>query len=155
MTETITIVALIVTALSMSVHFGTWLTERPLRVTTSGEVFTEIQQGRDAVAGKVMPVLGNAAIVLIVATAVVVRSDGLALTLALVALVLFISDMAVTLTRNVPLNKQVQSWAIDSPPDDWSSIRDRWEHYHTVRTGLIVTGFASLAAAVVLALPDL
>lgn len=48
-------------------HFGTCLTKQPMRRTTSGTVFTEVQQGRDAVAARVMPVLGNAAIVLVVA----------------------------------------------------------------------------------------
>jgi len=56
MTEIVTIATLIIAALSMSVHFGTWLTERPMRTTTSGAVFTQIQQGRDAIAAKVMPV---------------------------------------------------------------------------------------------------
>ena len=74
-----------------------------------------------------------------------------ALVLGLVALAFFVGDMTVTLTRSVPLNKQVQSWAVDSPPADWASVRDDWERYHTLRTALIVVGFALLAAAIVLA----
>ena len=34
-------IALLLTALSMGVHFGTWLTERPLRRTQSGALFVE------------------------------------------------------------------------------------------------------------------
>ena len=151
MTEIVTIATLIIAALSMSVHFGTWLTERPMPTTTSGAVFTEIQQGRDAIAAKVMPVLGSTAILLVAATAIAVRSDGTALILTTAALVLFLSDMTVTLTGNVPLNKQVQSWAIDSPPTDWATVRDSWERYHTIRTVLVVSGFACLAAGVELA----
>ena len=151
MTETVSIIALVVAALSMSVHFGTWLTERPIRQTTSGAVFTEIHQGRDAIAAKVMPVLGNAAILLVAITAIVVSSDATTLVISLVALALFVGDMAVTVTRNVPLNKQVQTWAVDSPPADWAIVRDRWERYHSLRTALIVVGFALLTTAVVLA----
>jgi hypothetical protein len=150
MTDLIGISAVVIGALSMSVHFGTWLTEQPMRRTTSGAVFTEVQQGRDAVAARVMPVLGNAAIVLVVAVAVTVRSETLPLVLAVGALALFVSDMAVTLTKNLPINKQVQSWTVTAPPADWSTVRDLWERYHSVRTGLVVAGFALLTAAVVL-----
>ncbi len=151
MTDIIVTATLIVAALSMSVHFGTWLTERPIRTTSSGEVFTEIQQGRDAVAARVMPVLASMAILLVVATAIVVRSDTTALSLIGAALVLFLGDTTVTVTKNVPLNKQIQNWAIDSPPSTWTQVRDSWEHYHTIRTALIVTGFACLAAGIVIA----
>lgn len=146
----VSIGALIVGALSMSVHFGTWLVERPMRTTTSGAVFTEIHQGRDAIAARVMPVLGNVAILLVGATAYLVRGHSISLGLAVAALVFFLADMTVTLTKNVPLNKQVQSWAIDAPPADWSKVRDAWERFHSIRTGLIVTGFSLLVAAIVL-----
>ena len=151
MTEIVTTATLIIAALSMGVHFGTWLTERPMRATASGAVFTEIQQGRDAVAARVMPVLGTIAILLVAATAIGVRSNTAAVSLVGAALMLFLSDMAVTVTKNVPLNKQVQSWTVDSPPTDWTSVRDSWEHYHTIRTAFIVGGFACLAAGIVIA----
>jgi hypothetical protein len=38
-------VAIVLTSLSMAVHFGTCLTEAPLRETRSGALFTEVQQG--------------------------------------------------------------------------------------------------------------
>ena len=38
-------VAIALTSLSMGVHFGTRLTEAPLREPRSGALFTEVQQG--------------------------------------------------------------------------------------------------------------
>ena len=63
MVNIVQFVALLLTARSMGVHFGTWPTERPLRRTKSGALFIEVHQGRDQVAARVMPILGNAAII--------------------------------------------------------------------------------------------
>ena len=149
MTEVVQFVALVLTSLSTGVHFGTWLTEAPLRETRSGALFTEVQQGRDRVAARIMPILGNAAILSVAAHAVLVRAVPAAFVLSLVALALIVGDMAVTLVGNVPLNKQVQRWNVAAPPPEWAALRDRWERLHTIRTMLIVSGFVLLTAVVV------
>ena len=147
--EILQFVAIVLTSLSMGVHFGTWLTEAPLRETRSGALFTEVQQGRDRVAAKIMPILGNVAILSVAACVVLVRAVPGAFALSLIALVCIVGDMAVTLAGNVPINKRVQSWNVAEPPPEWSELRDRWERLHTIRTMLIVSGFAVLVAAVV------
>jgi hypothetical protein len=149
MMEIVQFAALVLTSLSMGVHFGTWLTEAPLRETQSGALFTEVQQGRDRVAARVMPILGNAAILSVAACVVLARAIPGAFALSLAALILIIGDMAVTLAGNVPINKQVQSWKVTAPPPEWAALRDRWEKLHTMRTVLIVSGFALLASSIV------
>jgi hypothetical protein len=149
MIEIVQFAALVLTSLCMGVHFGTWLTEAPLRETRSGALFTEVHQGRDRVAARVMPILGNAAILSVAACVVLARAVPGAFALSLAALILIIGDMAVTLTGNVPINKQVQSWEAAAPPPQWAALRDRWEKLHTMRTVLIVPGFALLASSVV------
>ncbi|MHB8730250.1 MAG: anthrone oxygenase family protein [bacterium] len=149
MIEIFQFVALVLTSLSMSVHFGTWLTEAPLRETRSGTLFAEVQKGRDRVAARIMPILGNAAILSVAACVVLVRAVPGALALTLIALALIVGDMAVTLACNVPINKQVQSWNVAAPPPDWAELRDRWEKFHTIRTVLIVSGFVLLTSSVV------
>jgi ribosomal protein S10 len=147
--EVVQFVAIVLTSLSMGVHFGTWLTEAPLRETRSGALFTEVQQGRDRVAARIMPILGNAAILSVAACAFLVRAVPGAFALSLLALVFVAGDMAVTLGGNVPINKKVQSWNVAQPPPEWAELRDRWERLHTIRTTSIVSGFALLVAAVV------
>src|SRR5579863_620615 len=87
MIEIVQFAALVLTSLCMGVHFGTWLTEAPLRETRSGALFTEVHQGRDRVAARVMPILGNAAI-LVAACVVLARAVPGAFALSLAALVL-------------------------------------------------------------------
>jgi hypothetical protein len=149
MIQILQFLAIVSASLSMGVHFGTWLTEAPMRETRSGPLFTEVQQGRDRVAARIMPVLGNASIVLVAACAFLVRAVPVALALSLIGLVLIVGDMAVTLICNVPINKQVQSWSVAKPPPEWAELRDRWEKYHTIRTVLIVSGFSLFASSVV------
>ena len=148
MVNLIQFLAIVLTALSMGVHFGTWATETPIRRTNSGALFTEVHQGRDAVASRVMPILGNAAVLFVAFGAFLVRDHPTAFALALLGLALIISDMVVTLKFNVPLNKEVQKWKPETPPADWMRLRDRWEKFHTVRTILIVSGFGLYAASI-------
>lgn len=150
MLEILQFVAIVLTALSMAVHFGTWLTEAPLRETRSGELFTEVQQGRDRVAARIMPILGNAAILSVGVCVVLMRAVPDAFALSLIALLLIVGDMAVTVIGNVPINKEVQSWNVAAPPAEWAELRDRWERLHTIRTLLVVSGFALFVGAVVL-----
>src|SRR4029077_2278276 len=115
--------AIVLTSLSMGIHFGTWLTEAPLRETQSGPLFTEVQQGRDRVAARIMPILGNASIVSVAACVSLVRAVPVALALSLIGLALIVGDMAVTLICNVPINKKVQSWSVAAPPPEWAELR--------------------------------
>ena len=149
MVDAIQFSAILFTALSMSVHFGTWLTEQPIRTTSSAALFIEVHQGRDRVAARVMPILGNVAIVFVALGVFFAREVPAAFALSLAGLVLVIGDMVVTLLGNVPINRLVQSWRPNEPPAEWKRLRDRWERLHTLRTLLIVSGFALYAASVV------
>jgi uncharacterized membrane protein len=120
-----------------------------MRRTESGSLFIEVHQGRDLVAARVMPILGNAAILFVALATFLARSVPVAFELSLAGLVLVVSDMTVTLSCNVPLNRKVQSWEAHAPPAEWKQVRDRWERFHSIRTLLIVLGFALFAAGVV------
>jgi hypothetical protein len=149
MVKIVQFVALLLTALSMGVHFGTWLTERPLRKTQSGALFIEVHQGRDRVAARVMPILGSAALIFLALGVFLVRAVSAAFALSLAGLLLCIGDMLVTVLVNVPINREVQSWQPDAPPAEWKRLRDRWERFHSIRTLLVVSGFGLFAASVV------
>ena len=149
MVKIVQFVALLLTALSMGVHFGTWLTEGPLRRTQSGALFIEIHQGRDRVVARVMPILGSAALIFLALGVFFVRAVPAAFALSLAGLGLCIGDMLVTVLVNVPINREVQTWQPDAPPAEWKRLRDRWERFHSIRALLIVSGFALFAASVV------
>jgi hypothetical protein len=53
--------------------------------------------------------------------------------------------LVITMTVEVPINTQVQSWQAGSAPPTWMAIRDRWLSYHWLRTVVGVCSFACAA----------
>jgi uncharacterized membrane protein len=50
--------------------------------------------------------------------------------------------LVITMTVEVPINTQVQSWEAGSAPPTWMAIRDRWLRFHWLRTVVGVCAFA-------------
>ncbi len=46
-----------------------------------------------------------------------------------------------TLTVNVPINNQLMTWSVDSPPTNVMQLWAPWERAHTLRTILAVCAF--------------
>jgi uncharacterized membrane protein len=59
-----------------------------------------------------------------------------------------IASIVTTLLVNVPINAEIMNtWSVESPPADWAQVRDRWNLFHTIRTGLNVVAFLFLLLA--------
>jgi hypothetical protein len=149
MVEIVQFFALLLYSLVMGIHFGSWLLEGPLRRTQSGPRFVEVHQGRDRVAARVVPILGQTALIFLALDVFFVRTVPVAFALSLAGLLLFIGDSLVTVKVNTAINRTMQTWQASSLPADWKPLRDRWERFHSIRTLLIVPGFALFAASVV------
>ena len=54
--------------------------------------------------------------------------------LAIAGSVCYVAVLAIALSTNVRINKQIAHWSVQSPPDDWASIRASWVRFHIVRT---------------------
>ncbi|MFF2551290.1 anthrone oxygenase family protein [Nocardia sp. NPDC058058] len=70
------------------------------------------------------------------------------LTLAALALLLFV--FCLTIVVNLPINADQLEWNPQSPPADWSAIRNRWQLAHFARTVAAILAFASLSLAATL-----
>ena len=85
----------------------------------------------------------------LIATAVLVyqtyRTNTRWLTVAALALLVFV--LGLTLIVNLPINSDQLHWNAQSPPSDWTDVRDRWQIAHAVRTTAAVLAFAVLALA--------
>jgi len=53
--------------------------------------------------------------------------------LALAALALFIATLVVTMAVEVPIVKTMVTWTVQSLPDNWQQLRDRWGTFHLLR----------------------
>jgi uncharacterized membrane protein len=62
--------------------------------------------------------------------------------LAIAGSVCYVAVLAVGLPTNVRINKQIEGWSVQKPPDDWSPIRARWVRFHIIRTLFSLPGLA-------------
>lgn len=63
------------------------------------------------------------------------------------ALALLVLVFGLTLIVNLPINSDQLHWDAQSPPSNWTEVRDRWQIAHAVRTVVAVLAFAALALA--------
>ncbi len=96
-------------------------------------------QAEDALFAKVMPPTVLVALALLVASAVVAHGAARGFFAAAALLMLFV--LVFTVAREVPLNKEIQSWTAGSAPANWTAVRDRWLLNHAVRSVAGVLGF--------------
>lgn len=85
----------------------------------------------------------------LVATAVLVHRSFRTNTrwMAVAALALLLLVFGLTLAVNLPINADQLHWNVQSPPPDWTHLRDRWQIAHAARTVAAVLAFAVLALA--------
>src|SRR5215471_10400687 len=70
--------------------------------------------------------------------------------LAIAGSVCYVAVLAIALSTNVRINKQIAQWSVQSPPDDWASIRADWVRFHIVRTLFSLPGLACYILACLL-----
>ena len=56
--------------------------------------------------------------------------------------------LAITVTQNLPLNRQTVEFPLDGDEESWSKIRRRWERLYALRVVLDASALVCLVAAV-------
>jgi uncharacterized membrane protein len=62
--------------------------------------------------------------------------------LAIAGSVCYFAVLAIALSTDVRINKQIAQWSVQKPPDGWAFIRARWIRFHIVRTLCSLPGLA-------------
>ena len=70
--------------------------------------------------------------------------------LAIAGSVCYVAVLAIALSTDVRINKQIAHWLVQSPPDDWALIRARWVRFHILRTLFSLPGLACYILACLL-----
>ena len=73
-----------------------------------------------------------------------IRARGNDRRVVLVAIALLVIVFATTFAINLPINSDQSAWSVQSPPSDWTSVRDRWQVAHAIRTVAAVLAFGLL-----------
>jgi uncharacterized membrane protein len=67
--------------------------------------------------------------------------------LAIVGSLCYFAVLAIALSTDVRINKQIAGWSVQSPPDNWARIRARWVRFHILRTLFSPPGLACYVLA--------
>ncbi|WP_375388463.1 anthrone oxygenase family protein [uncultured Amnibacterium sp.] len=149
-------VALLTSALSTGVLFGTWASLGPSVRTFSPRTYVDVQQATVRNLRPVMgPLLPTAVVSTLAASALPRGDDRAATVLQLAGFTGQLAALVLTAAVELPINARVLTWSPDDPPEGWQRTRDRWARTHTVRTATSVLGLgASLAAALLRSPPS-
>ena len=126
--------------------FGVFLIMSPAGLDAA----TYVIQQQNCIRGlnTIMPALGAATIALTLAAAFAASGDPLRMNLLFAAAAGLIVAGLVTRFLNQPLNAIVMTWNANSPPADWTTLRDTWWRWHLVRLALSLAAFSLVIAAV-------
>lgn len=149
MTATIiSFIDLLLVALLVGTMFGIWIGFDPAGL--SAITYVEQQQRCIRALNTPMPILGAACIVLTIVLAVLTKDNPSARAILVAAVACMILAGVVTRFANQPINSQVMTWIIQSPPGNWMELRDRWWHWHIVRTLAGLVSLCLLISAVLI-----
>jgi uncharacterized membrane protein len=69
---------------------------------------------------------------------------------ALAGVFCYAAVMAIGLPTCVRINKLVEDWSVQAPPDNWTAVRARWVKFHILRTLFSVPALASYIVSILL-----
>ena len=130
--------AILVTGLLAGVMLGVAMEQQTAQKLPEA-AWTLRQQNDDALFRKVMPFTFAAMMLLLVASVLLLHgSSRLAMVVATIAA---LAVIVVTAGWEVPMNNEIVKWIAGNAPVDWTGTRDKWLHYHWVRTWIGVASF--------------
>ena len=140
--------SLLLSALLVGAMFCVWLFLNPAHLDASR--YTILQQQGIRTLHPAMPRLGAITIAFTLAAAFVARHNRPRMGLLIAAAIFFIISGVITSTVNMPINANAIHWSSSAPPDNWTAFRDRWWHWHQLRTASGAVGLALLIFACLL-----
>lgn len=139
------VISIFLLALVTGVFWGPWLGLSRSITTFQPEVFLAIGHRMIRNLAPVMPILMPAAMLSILPVLFLSYSNRpQTFYMNLAGLILFIIALLVTLIVEVPIDKKIIGWTPTTLPNNWPTLRDRWETFHVIRTVASVVGLALL-----------
>jgi uncharacterized membrane protein len=126
---------IMLTALVMGVFWGTWFTLTRSIPDFSAAEFIHI--GKTIIANVAVPmaIIMPATLLCMLAAVLLSRSvNRYAFYLYSIAFLLMVVTLIITVGVEVPIDNQIKTWTSATLPSNWELLRQRWDHYHTVRT---------------------
>jgi hypothetical protein len=135
------------------IYWSAEIHDRRIGNLSAGQ-YMSMHQMRDGTFAKVMPFVGFGTLLTVIASVALAIEAGWPRWLGIIAVGLMVIDIVFTVARQLPLNREVQSWTEATIPAHWRSVRDGWATNHRMRTLFGTLAYVALIAAVVMTLSD-
>ena len=146
---TLELIVLLMAALATGGLMVNWVGLARAMARLSPSTYVELHQSTNRTFVPYMPVVVVAAIVGGVGLAVASGIHTASGQLSVFGALCYAAVIAIGVTTDVRINKQVACWSIENPPGDWAAVRARWVRFHVMRTLFSVPAFALYAAAMI------
>ena len=134
---------IVLVALLAGTSFGIWVGFNPANYSAS--TYIEQQQNLVASLNTSMVALVIIATIVTIASAFLQRQNKMAFFALLTAAFFLALCIVISRLGNLPIQTEMLSWNLISPPDTWTEMRDKWWSFHIMRT------VAELIALVIIA----
>jgi hypothetical protein len=139
------VISIVLSALVMGVFWGPWVGLTRSIATFEPEALLAIVKRMSKNLAPVMTILMPAALLSMVPVLILAFSRRPAtFYLTLAAFSLSVVALVVTMTTEVPIVKQIESWTTSTLPDNWEHLRDKWVSFHLLRVVSAIAGLTFL-----------
>jgi hypothetical protein len=123
-------------------EFGSWAALHPALRELPHQAHVRSEQAVTRRYGKMMPALMTGALVSFVPVLSLSTDRRRSLLIGLAGMVCYPTMLAITLTRNLPINRRTLELNPDTTPrEEFLELRARWDRLYTARNALNLAGF--------------
>ncbi len=137
--------ALFFVALISGASFAVWLDNNAAGMSPA--FYVEKMQHSIRVLTVPLPAVAMLGVFFTVVATFLARRDRVGFYLLIAASICVIAGALITVFGNVPINNQIVTWSINSPPSNWIELREQWWQFHAVRTILTMAGLSCIILA--------
>ena len=133
-------------ALVAGAAFAIWIDYNPTGMSPA--FYAEKMQHAIRVFTVPLPTVVILGVLFTIISTILAQRDRPGFYLLIAASVCIIAVALITAFGNIPINNQIMTWNVSSPPSNWGDLAQRWWRFQTVRTIAAVGGLAFLIIAV-------
>ncbi len=134
--------ALFFVALVAGAAFAIWIDYNPAGMSPA--FYTEKMQHAIRVFTVPLPTVVLLGVFFTVVSTFLARRERPDFYLLIAASICIIAVALITAFGNIPINNQIMTWSINSPPSNWMELAEKWWRFQTVRTIAALAGLSSL-----------
>ena len=137
--------ALLFVALVAGAAFAIWIDYNPAGMSPG--LYTAKMQHAIRVFTIPLPTVVILGVLFTIISTFLARPERREFYLLIVASICILAVALITAFGNIPINNQIKTWNINSPPSNWQDLAQKWWWFQTVRTIAAIGGLSLLIMA--------